>query len=71
MIIVKLTILIILITVAYTWCVKAYLESNLKEAERYTLDNNYMPAYKILVVVLRLLSTIGIFASVIWVLFFR
>lgn len=71
MIIVKITILLVMITAVYTWCVKAYLESNLAEAARYEFDDNYMPLYKTMVLILRILRLIGVFASVIWALFFR
>ena len=70
MIIVKLTILIVIVTIIYTWCVKNYLSGNLKEALLYR-KNEYMPKYKIILILLRMFSAIGIFTSVIYLLFFR
>lgn len=71
MIIVKITILLVMVTAVYTWCVKAYLDSNFEEALLYEFGHEYKPLYKIMVCVLRVLCVAGIFASAIWFLFFR
>lgn len=70
MIIVKLTVLLIIATAIYTWCVKSYLRGNLKETLLYN-KGEYMPKYKVVLALLRMFSIIGIFASAIYFLFFR
>ena len=71
MIIVKITAMLILITVVYYLFWKAYIASNLSEALK--LHPLYLgaPRGSITAMILVLLSIIGVFASAIYLLFIR
>lgn len=71
MIIVKLTVLLLLATVVYAFLIKAYLAGDRKEAVKVAFDGNYQPKYLIILAIMDIVTTIGIFASAIYLLFFR
>lgn len=71
MIIVKITILLLLATVIFAFIIKAYLAGDRKEAIKVAFDSSYQPKYLIALAIMGILTIIGIFASVIWLLFFR
>lgn len=71
MIIVKITILLLLVTVIYAFIIKAYLAGDRKEAVKVAFDSNYQPKYLAVLAVMGILTIIGIFASAIYLLFFR
>lgn len=71
MIIVKLTILAVMVTALYIWIWRAWLKSNPEEALKTAFNRNYLPKSGYPILVLILVDIIGIFASVIWVLFLR
>lgn len=70
MIIVKLTILLLLITAFYMFAIKLWVGSNPIKASLVNIGGKY-PKWIDGVGWLILLDAIGIFASVVWVLFFR
>lgn len=71
MIIVKLTVLLVLATVIYAFLIKAYLAGDRKEAVKVAFDRNYIPKYLITLAIMGIVAIIGIFASAIYLLFFR
>lgn len=71
MIVVKITVLLIMITIIFRLFVNSYLRNNLLEALRLSFNKNYTPWYSIVGGMLVLLSILGIVASVVWLLFFR
>lgn len=71
MIIVKLTVLLLLATVVYAFLIKAYLAGDRKEAVKIAFDSNYQPKYLIVLAIMGSVTIIGIFASAIYLLFFR
>lgn len=71
MIIVKLTVLLLLATVIYAFLIKAYLSGNRKEAVKVAFDKNYVPKYLVALAIIGIITIIGIFASAIYLLFFR
>lgn len=71
MIVVKITILLIIITVIFRMLVYSYLASNLDKALKIKLNKNYAPWYIWCAGILTILSAIGIIASAIWILFMR
>ena len=71
MIVVKITILLIIITVIFRMLVCSYLASNLDKALKIKLNKNYTPWYIWCAGILTILSMIGIIASAIWILFMR
>lgn len=70
MIIVKLTVLLVVVNAIYIWCIRNYLSKNIGEALIYNRED-YMPIYKIISALLNIFTIIGIFASAIYLLFFR
>ena len=70
MIVVKITVLLIVITIIFRFFVNSYLRQNPLEALRLSFNKNYTPWYLIVVGTLVLLSILGIVASVVWILFF-
>ena len=71
MIIVKLTILAVMITALYVWIWRAYLQSNPKEVFNIAFRKNYVPKGGCALIILLLIDVIGVFASAIYLLFFR
>lgn len=71
MIIVKLTVLAIMVTTLYIWIWRAWLKSNPEEALKTAFNRSYLPKSGYPIVVLLFLDIIGIFASAIYLLFFR
>lgn len=71
MIIVKITILLLLATVIYWFLIRSYLKGNRREAVKIAFDSKYAPKYIIVFGIMDGLSIIGIFASAIYLLFFR
>lgn len=69
MMIVKITIFLVLITAIYEWILKLFLQSNLKIRKKYENESLYPP--RIICVLLRIFSIIGILASAIYLLFVR
>ena len=70
MIVVKITVLLIVITIIFSLFVNSYLRQNPLEALRLSFNKNYTPWYSIVGGTLVLLSILGIVASVVWILFF-
>lgn len=66
MIVIKLTILLTMVCAVLIFAIKVWAESNPLEA----LVENY-PTWIYISVLLMFLDVIGIFASAIWLLFFR
>lgn len=71
MIIVKLTVLLVLATVIYAFLIKAYLAGDRKEAAKVAFDGDYQPKYLAILAIMGIVTIIGIFASAIYLLFFR
>lgn len=71
MIIVKLTVLLLLATVVYAFLVKSYLAGDRKEAAKVAFDGDYQPKYLVILTIMGIVAIIGIFASAIYLLFFR
>lgn len=71
MIIVKVTILIVMITVLYCFFWFSWLKRNLHEVVLMNAIKDYLPKGGLVAGILIIISIIGIFASVIWALFFR
>jgi len=71
MIIVKLTVLAVMITALYIWIWRAWLKSNPKEALKVAFGKNYVPKGGYMLAIFLLIDIIGIFASAIYLLFFR
>lgn len=71
MIIVKLTVLAVMVTAVYIYLYKNWLAQNPKEAFKITFDKGYFPKYAVFLSLLMVLDVIGIFASAIYLLFFR
>ena len=71
MIIVKLTILAILITVVYVWLFRAWLRTNPEEVLKTALTVGYLPKCGYPIILLIIIDIVGVFASVIYLLFFR
>lgn len=71
MIIVKLTVLAVMVTAVYVFLYKSWLAQNPKEAFKITFDKDYFPKSAIFLSLLIGLDIIGIFASAIYLLFFR
>lgn len=71
MIIVKLTVLVVMVTALYIWIWRAWLKSNPEEALNTTFNRNYLPKSGYPIILFLLLDVIGIFASAIYLLFFR
>ena len=71
MIIVKLTILAILITVVYVWLFRAWLRTNPEEALKTALTVGSLPKCGYPIILLIIIDIVGVFASVIYLLFFR
>lgn len=71
MIIVKLTVLAVMVTALYIWIWRAWLKSNTKEALKIAFGKNYIPKSGYPIIIFLLIDIIGIFASAIYLLFFR
>lgn len=71
MIIVKLTALAVMVTVVYVFLYKSWLAQNPKEAFKITFDKSYLPKSAIFLSLFVAIDIIGIFASAIYLLFFR
>ena len=71
MIIVKITVLLIVITIIFRLFVNSYLRQNPLEALKISLNKNYAPWYTVIGGMLVLITIIGIVASVVWILFFK
>ena len=71
MIIVKLTVLAVMVTALYIWIWRAWLKSNPEEAFKTALNRNYLPKSGYPIIIFLLIDIIGIFASAIYLLFFR
>lgn len=71
MIIVKLTVLAVMVTVLYIWIWRAWMKSNTKEALKIVFEKNYIPKSGYPIIVFLLIDIIGIFASAIYLLFFK
>lgn len=71
MIIVKLTVLLLLASVIYAFLIKAYLAGDRKEAAKVAFDGDYQPKYLVILAIMGIVTIIGVFASVIYLLFFR
>jgi len=71
MIIVKLTVLLVLATVIYSFLIKAYLAGDRKEVAKVAFEGDYQPKYLVILVIMGIVTIIGIFASAIYLLFFR
>lgn len=71
MIIVKLTVLAVMVTALYIWIWRAWLKSNPEEALKTAFNRNYLPKSGYPIIFFLLLDVIGVFASVIYLLFFR
>lgn len=71
MIIVKLTVLTVMVTAVYVFLYKSWLAQNPKEAFKITFDKSYLPKSAVFLSLLVGLDIIGIFASAIYLLFFR
>ena len=69
MIIIKITILLVMVTALYIWLWRTWLESNPTEA--FKIVSGRITKSGLIATILVLLDVIGIFASVIWALFFR
>lgn len=69
MIIVKLTILLVMITVLYAWIFRAWLKNNPEEAFKTAFNRSYLPKSGYPLVILFLIDIVGVFASVIYILF--
>lgn len=70
MIITKITVLLILITVFYLLAIKIWFEANPYEALVANISHEH-PKWMDGIGYLIVLDAIGIFASVVWALFFR
>lgn len=68
--IVKITILLVVLSVIYNSFYKSYLQNSKTELIRLTFSD-YCPWYVVVAGLLRIFSAIGIIASVIWLLFLR
>lgn len=68
--IVKITILLVVVSIIYHSCYKTYLRNSPREVIRLTFSD-YCPWYVVVDGLLRIFSAIGIIASVIWLLFLR
>lgn len=71
MIIVKLTVLAVIVTAVYVFLYKSWLSQNPREAFKITFDKGYFPKSAIFLSLLVAIDIIGIFASAIYLLFFR
>lgn len=71
MIIVKLTVLLLLASVIYAFLIKAYLAGDRKEAAKVAFGGDYQPKYLVILAIMGIVTIIGVFASVIYLLFFR
>lgn len=71
MIVVKITVLLIVITIIFRLFVNSYLRQKPLEALKLSFNKNYTPWYSIVGGTLVLLSILGIVVSVVWLLFFR
>lgn len=71
MIVVKITVLLIVITIIFRLFVNSYLRQKPLEALKLSFNKNYAPWYSIVGGTLVLLSILGIVVSVVWLLFFR
>lgn len=71
MIIVKITVLLIVITIIFRLFVNSYLRQNPLEALKVSFNKNYTPWYTIIGGMLVLITIIGIIASLVWLLFLR
>lgn len=71
MIVVKITVLLIVITIIFRLFVNSYLRQKPLEALKLSFNKSYTPWYSIVGGTLVLLSTLGIVVSVVWLLFFR
>lgn len=71
MIIVKLTVLAVMVTALYIWIWRAWLESNPTEALKIAFGKNYISKGGWILIIFLLVNVIGIFASTIYLLFFR
>lgn len=70
MIIVKITLLLILITVFYLLAIRVWFEANPSKAFIANISDKH-PKWMDGIGYLIVLDAIGIFASVVWALFFR
>lgn len=68
--IVKITILLVFVSIIYHSFYKTYLRNSPWEVFRLTFSD-YCPWYVVVNGLLRIFSAIGIIASVIWLLFLR
>jgi len=71
MIIVKLTVLAVMVTALYIWIWRAWLKFNPEETLKTAFNRNYLPKSGYPIILFLLLDVIGIFASAIYLLFFR
>lgn len=71
MIIAKLTVLIVMATFVYGFLWTIWLEKNKEEYYRFHYEKEYMPKGAWAMGILGILSVVGSFASVIYLLFFR
>lgn len=71
MIVVKITILLMLATAIYTFIIRAYLAGDSKEYIKVKFDSDYQPKYLGVLAIMAILTIIGIFASAVYLLFFR
>lgn len=71
MIIVKLTVLAVMVTALYIWIWRAWLKSNPTEALKIAFGKNYVPKGGWMLIVFLLIDIVGVFASAIYLLFFR
>lgn len=71
MIIVKLTVLAVMVTAVYVFLYKRWLAQNPKEDFKITFDKGYLPKPATFLSLLVGLDIIGIFASAIYLLFFK
>ncbi len=70
MIIVKITLLLLVITLIYLWLTRTYIAGNKNEQIRFAFKKDYCPAYVVVGGILVLITIVGIIASVVWLLFF-
>ncbi len=71
MIIVKLTVLAVMVTAVYVFLYKSWISQNPREVFKITFDKDYFPKPIKFLALLVVIDIIGIFASAIYLLFFR
>lgn len=71
MIIIKITILLVLITVVYRRLWSAYVKSNPEEMFKMAFNRSYIHKGAYPLIILMIIDIIGVFASVIYFLFIR